>query len=233
MKIGIMQPYFFPYIGYWQLINLVDKFVVYDNIKFTKSSWIRRNQILLNGKNKMISLPIKKDSDYLDVNKRFLSETFKKEKTKIINQLKIAYSKTPQFHAVFPLIESTLNCGIENLFDFIYETIKVVIGYLEIDTEIIISSSIDMNHSLANKDRVIEICKKLNADCYINPIGGLKLYDKEDFKLHGIDLKFIKTDFFEYKQFDNEFIPNLSIIDVMMFNSREEVKKMLDLYTLE
>lgn len=233
MKIGIMQPYFFPYIGYWQLINAVDKFVIYDNIQFTKRGWIRRNRILMNGKDKMISLPIKKDSDFLDINKRFLSETFEKDKTKIINQIRMAYSKAPEFNVVFPLIASAINCGEENLFDFIYATVKTVIDYLDINTEIIISSDIEMDHSLMNRDRVIEICKKLKAEQYINPIGGTELYDKEDFETQGVNLKFIKTDSIEYKQFDNPFIPNLSIIDVLMFNSKDRIKEMLKCYSLQ
>lgn len=227
-----MQPYFFPYIGYWQLINAVDMFVIYDNIQFTKRGWIRRNRILMNGEDKMISLPIKKDSDYLDVNKRYLSETFEKDKLKIINQIKTAYSKALEFDVVFPLIESAINCGEDNLFDFIYSTIKIIIDYLEIDTKVIISSEIEMDHSLANRDRVVEICKKLKADQYINPIGGTELYDKKDFKANGVVLNFLKTDPLKYKQFDNPFTPNLSIIDVLMFNSKDNVKKMLSKYTL-
>ncbi len=228
-----MQPYFFPYIGYWQLMNLVDKFVVYDNIQFTKGGWIRRNRILMNGKDKMVSLPIKNDSDYLDVNKRFLSNTFEKDKIKIINQIKTAYCTAPEFKVVFPLIESAINCNEENLFSYIYKTIITVVEYLAIDTEIIISSDIEMDHSLKNRYRVIEICKKLQADQYINPIGGKELYNKEDFKSEGVDLSFIQTDTIEYKQFDNLFIPNLSIIDVLMFNSKDRVKEMLEHYTLQ
>ena len=232
MKIGIMQPYFFPYIGYWQLMNAVDKFVIYDNIQFTKGGWIRRNRILLNGEDKMISLPIKKDSDYLDVNKRYLSETFEKEKYRMTNQIKAAYSKAPEFDVIFPLIESAIMCNEENLFNFIYSTIKTIINYLGINTDIVISSKIEMDHSLMNRNRVIEICKKLEADQYINPIGGTELYDKEDFKSQGIALYFIKTDPIEYKQYDNSFIPNLSIIDVLMFNSKDKVIRMLDCYEL-
>jgi hypothetical protein len=181
----------------------------------------------------MISLPIKKDSDYLDVNMRYLSETFEKDKLKIINQIKTAYSKAPEFDEVFPLIESAIDCGEDNLFDFIYLTVKTIIDYLEIDTEVVISSEIEMDHSLMNRDRVIEICKKLEADQYINPIGGTELYDKEDFKSQGITLNFIKTKPIEYQQFDNCFVPNLSIIDVLMFNSKENVKVMLDNYSLQ
>lgn len=232
MKIGIMQPYFFPYIGYWQLINFVDKFVVYDNIQFTKQGWIRRNRILNNGNDKIITIPLKNDSDYLDVNKRFLSDSFETDKTKIINQIYSAYSKAPEFNVVFPIFESAMNCGKNNLFDFLYLTIKTIVAYLEINTQIIISSEIKMDHSLKNKERVIEICKKLKANQYINPIGGTELYDKEYFKSNGIALNFIKTNKIEYKQYNNIFIPNLSIIDVIMFNTKKEVKTILNDYLL-
>lgn len=224
-----MQPYFFPYIGYWQLINAVDTFVIYDNIQFTKKGWIRRNRILLNGEDKMISIPVKKDSDYLDINKRYLSETINIDKIKILNQIKMAYSKAPEFPRVFPIIENAVNTNEDNLFDYIFSTIKVILNYLEIDTEIVISSNVDMDHSLKNRDRVTEICKKFEAREYINPIGGVELYNKDDFLSEGINLKFLKSNVMEYKQFDNKFIPNLSIIDVLMFNSKERVKEMLSI----
>ncbi len=83
MKLAIMQPYFFPYIGYFQLINTVDEFVVYDNIEFTKKGWINRNRILVNGKDEYITLPIKKDSDFLHVKDRFLAETWSKDSAKM------------------------------------------------------------------------------------------------------------------------------------------------------
>lgn len=232
MKLGIMQPYFFPYIGYWQLINAVDKFVVYDNIQFTKSSWIRRNRILLNGKDKLFTLPIKKDSDYLDVRDRYLSDKYENDRQKLINQIKVAYDKAPQFDASFPIIEECINYDNDNLFEYIYHSIIKMVEYLGINTEIIISSNINMDHSLHNKYRVMEICKVLEADIYINPIGGVGLYDKDDFLINGIDLKFVHTNNFKYKQYENEFVPNLSIIDVMMFNSVDEIQKMLEQYEL-
>lgn len=232
MKISIMQPYFFPYIGYWQLINAVDKFVVYDNIQFTKKSWIRRNRILVNGKDKLFTLPIKKDSDYLDVRERYLSETFPEERKKLLNQIKMAYKNAPQFKAVFTLIEDCINFDNDNLFEYIYHSIIKVLKYLDIDTEIIISSSIDMDHSLHNKYRVMETCKALGGDIYINPIGGVELYDKEEFFQNGIELKFLQTEPFEYKQYDNSFVPNLSIIDIIMFNLAEKIHEILDEYKL-
>lgn len=228
MKIGIMQPYFFPYIGYWQLMNEVDRFVVYDNVKFTKSGWIRRNRILLDGKPRLFTLPIKKDSDYLDVRERYISEIFKNDRKKLLNQIIISYKKAPQFEKVFPIIEKSINFNHDNLFEYIFNSIRTVKEYLKIDTDIIISSDINMNHSLHNKDRVIETCKVLEGDIYLNLIGGVKLYNKKDFLSNGINLRFIHTNDFKYKQYKNEFVSNLSIIDVMMFNSVEDIRKMLE-----
>ncbi|PWJ95854.1 WbqC-like protein [Oceanotoga teriensis] len=233
MKIGIMQPYFLPYIGYWQLMNKVDRFVVYDNIQYTKRGWIRRNRILMNNTDKMITLPIKKDSDFLDIKERFLSERYENEKSKIKNQVKEAYKKAPYYKKIEPLLIKILDFEDKNLFNYLLNSLRIIKEYLGIKTEIIISSEIEMNHNLKAEERVIETCKKMEADHYINPIGGTELYNKEDFKKEEIKLNFIKTNDIKYKQFNNEFIPNLSIIDVMMFNSKEEIKDMLEKYTLE
>ncbi|ERI90852.1 WbqC-like protein [Clostridiales bacterium oral taxon 876 str. F0540] len=227
-----MQPYFFPYIGYWQLINSVDKFVVYDNIQFTKGGWIKRNRILYDGKDKLFSLSIKKDSDYLDVRDRILSDKCIEERKKILNNIKIAYKKAPQFENAFPIIEKCINFENMNLFEYVYNSIIKIKEYLNISTEIIISSNIQMNHALRNKYRVMETCKVLGADIYINPIGGIDLYKKDEFSYNGIDLRFMRTNDLKYNQFNCEFVPNLSIIDVMMFNSIDEIKKLLGMYEL-
>lgn len=226
-----MQPYFFPYIGYFQLINSVDEFIIYDNIQYTKKGWINRNRILVDGVEKLFTIPLKKDSDYLNVCEREISTDWNKDKLKVINQLK-QYSKAPFFKDVYPLIEKCINNPNVNLFDFIYDSLVIINEYLGIKTNIVVSSSIDMNHSLKSQDKVIEICKKRNATKYINAIGGIDLYDKEVFLNNGIELNFIKSDPINYKQFNNEFVPWLSIIDVMMFNSKEEISKYLKSYTL-
>ena len=232
MKLAIMQPYFMPYIGYFQLINSVDKFIIYDNIQYTKKGWINRNRILVNGRDQLITLSVKKDSDYLDVVKRELSESWSKDKDKILKIITSSYSKTPYFKETFELISNCLNNPEKNLFRFIYNSIILINEYLEIKTPIVISSSIDINHALKSQDKVLSLCKAQNADIYINSIGGIELYDKEVFKQNGIKLNFIKSNPTQYKQFSNEFIPWLSIIDVLMFNSKEEIKKYLNNYTL-
>jgi hypothetical protein len=232
MTVAIMQPYLFPYIGYWQLIQAVDTFVVYDNIQFSKKGWFHRNNILLNGKKTLFSIPLKKDSDYLDVVDRMLSEDSDKQINKIIAQIENGYRKAPYFNDVFPLIKDILNANEKNLFYYIYNSIQLVAEYLEIDTNIILSSTLDIDHQLKAEEKVIAINKILHADRYINAIGGQELYDKDRFFSEDITLNFINTEIVEYKQFNNEFVPYLSIIDIMMFNSKDEIKEMLSRYVL-
>ena len=233
MKLGIMQPYFFPYIGYFQLINVVDTFVIYDNIEFSKRGWFRRNRILVNGQDTWISLPIKHDSDYLNVNERFLAENYQEKKMKLLRTIENAYIKAPYFKDIFPIIERSLNFENDNLFDFLYHSIITIINYLEINTNIMISSKVNIDHSKKGVDKVLALIEKLGADVYINPIGGKELYKRNNFLQKDIELKFIKTKDIKYKQFDNKFVPFLSIIDVMMFNSKEKINEMLTQYNLE
>ena len=227
-----MQPYFFPYIGYFQLINAVDEFVIYDNIKYTKKGWINRNRILVNSKDSYISLPLRNDRDDLDVRDRFLADTWTVDRNKMLNRLTESYRKAPFFDTVYPMVKKCILFEEKNLFLFIYNTLVEIKLYLEIKTKYTISSTIMIDHSLRSANKVLAICKDRNASIYINPIGGIELYDKNVFKRQKIDLQFIKTDNSAYKQFDNEYIPFLSIIDVMMFNSKDEIKKMLKLYSL-
>ena len=219
MKIGIMQPYFLPYIGYWQLIAAVDAFVVYDNIKYTKKGWINRNRFLRNGVEDIFSLPLRKDSDFLDVNQRFLADSFDRED--FLNRFREAYRKAPEFSLVMPLLEGIIRSPASNLFDYIFASIQSVSEFLGIRTPLVVSSSIDCDHSLKAAERVQAICKALGAETYVNPFGGVELYSKEDFARNGIDLKFLKALPFEYSQGGSPFVPWLSIVDVLMFNKKE------------
>ena len=91
---------------------------------------------------------------------------------------------------------------------------------------------IEKDTSLKGEDKVIDICRQLKANCYINAIGGQELYSKEMFAENGLILNFIKSKPMVYTQFKNQFVPSLSIIDVMMFNSPTEISMMLDNYEL-
>ena len=230
MKIAIMQPYFLPYIGYFQLISAVDKFVIYDNIKYTKKGWINRNRMLQNNQDKVFSISLTKDSDRLDIVDRNISADFNKQK--FLNQIRGAYIKSPYFKDVFPLIEKIVFFEENNLFKFIQFSILEICKYLELDTEILVSSGIDADHDLQGEERVISICQKMYASEYINPIGGKSIYSNDNFIEKGIDLKFLQSQIFEYQQFKGTFIPWLSILDIIMFNSIEKCKCLIGKYDL-
>ena len=232
--LAIMQPYFSPYLGYFQLMNAVDEFIVYDNIQYTKKGWINRNRILVNGKDDYITLPLKKDSDYLNVDQRYLADTWEYDRIKMLNRIENAYRKAPYFHNIIEIIEFFLLADMPNLFNFLLNFLYAIKIYLDIETPLIISSTLPIDHSLKSEDKVIALCRESQADKYINPIGGLErgLYNKETFKQNNIELLFHKINTISYRQFDNEFISNLSIIDVIMFNSKEQIKEMLKEYAL-
>ena len=232
MRVAIMQPYFLPYIGYWQLIAAVDAFVVYDKIKYTKKGWINRNRFLMNGAEAGFSLPLRKDSDFLDVNQRYLADAFEREN--LLNRFREAYRKAPEFSSVTPLLEEITRNPVANLFEYIFGSIRAVCEFLEIKTPLVVSSTIACDHSLKSAERVQGICKALGADIYVNPVGGMELYSKDDFAKNGIDLKFLKALPFEYQQSGNAFLPCLSILDVLMFNSKEcIVSQVYNGYSLE
>ncbi|QOI97865.1 MAG: WbqC family protein [Flammeovirgaceae bacterium] len=232
MKLAIMQPYFFPYIGYFQLMNAVDQFIIYDNIEFSRKGWIHRNRILINNSPSYISLPIKNDSDYLSVCDRYLAESWPVEKSKLINRITEAYRKAPYFKPVMSVVESSLDFDDHNLFRFIYHSLQQIRAYLNIVTPMQISSQMDIDHSLKAQDKVLALCKASSTSVYINPIGGVDLYSRSRFAEEGIELLFLKADPITYKQFSGDFIPSLSIIDVMMFNSVDEVRNFLMRFSL-
>lgn len=230
MNLAIMQPYFLPYIGYWQLIDAVDTFVLLDDVNFIKKGYINRNSILLNGKAHLFTIPIEKISQ----NKLIKDTKLKfnnKDKENFLKTINMAYKKAPYFINFYPILEDIVFNDDNDLTSYIKYSIDKINAYLNIKTEILISSEINKNNILKGQDRIIEINKQLNASRYINAIGGQDLYDKSIFKQNGIELKFIKTKSFNYEQY-NEFIPSLSIIDILMFNSESEAQLMLDDYIL-
>ncbi len=223
MRVAIMQPYFLPYIGYFQLISSVDLFVVYDNIKYTKKGWINRNRMLQNDTDVMFSLPLTSGSDALDVRQRELARDFNREK--LLGQIESAYRRAPYFLQTFALIQQIVRQEERNLFGFLHYSIVKICEYLEIATKIIISSSISIDHDLKGQQKVLALCDGVGATTYVNTIGGLDLYSKDDFSARGIQLKFIRSNPFEYVQFGKEFVPWLSIIDVLMFNPIDIVRE--------
>lgn len=217
-----MQPYFLPYIGYYQLIAAVDAFVVYDNIKYTKKGWINRNRMLVAGSVKTFSLPLKGAADSLQIVQREIAADFQPQK--LLNQIKAAYARAPGLAQTLPLLERIIGNRCLNLFGFLRESILATSAHLALDTRIITSSTIAIDHELKGQDKVIALCQALGADTYVNAIGGVDLYSRDDFRDCGIDLKFIRAQPFEYAQDGDEFVPWLSIVDVLMRNPLDVVR---------
>lgn len=216
------------------MINCSDYFVIADDVQYIKRGWINRNRILLNGEPSMITLPLKKDSSFLNINERsFANQSVSNSRSTFLNKIHNAYHKAPEFTASYKLIERIINFENNNVAEYLHNSIKEICLYLDINTEILLESSFNLSPKLKYQDSVIYVCKKLNADRYINSIGGMDLYSAQKFKENDISLKFIKTkESLEYKQFYNKFVSNLSIVDVLMFNPRIEIKKMLNDYDL-
>ncbi len=225
-----MQPYFIPYLGYFQLIHSVDIFVFYDDVNFIKNGWINRNRILLNGEAHYLTIPLQGASSY----KPICRVGFLKDSKKNIKKVETAYSHAPFFNSVFPLILDILNYETDNIGELAIYSILSICKYLGI-SKIFHKSSIDYSSTkgLGRTERLIAICRSEKADCYHNLIGGKRLYSKDIFSKNNLDIRFICSNENEYSQFSHTFVPSLSIIDVLMFNSIEKINVMLQDYILE
>lgn len=229
MKVAIMQPYFFPYIGYFSLIKVVDLFVFYDDVNYIKRGWVNRNRILINSEAKYLTLNVKNGSQ----NKLINEIEFDDNRQKLLKTIELNYKKAPYFKQVWPLLETNLKLKTTSLADIAINSVRSVTNYLGMQTKFEISSvSYPETKGLERSERLIQICRKTHADTYINAIGGIDLYDKNDFLKNHINLQFLKPQLLQYKQYKETFIPGLSIIDVLMFNSIEDINKMLDQYQL-
>ncbi len=231
MKLGIMQPYFIPYIGYWQLINAVDKYVIYDDVNFIKGGWINRNKILLNGEAHYFNVPMIGASSFKKINEVSVNWD-KKLMENNIKTISNAYRNAPYYEIVFPIVEKILRFQTSSLSDYVINSIRIICEYLQIGTELILSSEIDKDENLKGQDKVVSICHLLGATEYVNAIGGQELYSKEMFLNEGIQLSFLHSNTIIYNQRNTEFVPNLSIIDVMMFNCKEKIEDYLKEFEL-
>ena len=232
MTAAVMQPYLFPYIGYFQMINAVDVFVFYDDVNFIKGGWINRNRMLINGSEKLFTVPLK-DASSFKLIREIEVNTELPAYSKLLTTIGQSYKKAPFFPDVFPMIEKVFRSQNSTIADLAMLSIQAVNDYLGITT-VLKRSSVDFAQTkdLQRAERLIAICKQAGAEKYINAVGGQELYAKEYFATKGIDLKFIKSEPIDYKQFDNDFVPWLSIIDVLMFNSVEEIHKLLNKFEI-
>ncbi len=233
MNVAMMQPYLFPYLGYFQLLNAVDVFVFADDVNFIKGGFINRNKILFKNEERHITVPCMKKSQNKLINEVRLSTETKGYPDNILLTIKQAYAKAPFFTDVFPIIESIFRSDIDSISTLAAASVESVSKYLEINVDFKFSS-VSFNHTKGQEKsmRLINITKELGGDTYMNPSGGAKIYDKEFFENQGIKLDFLKSEAIPYPQFNDNFIPNLSIIDVLMNNSVEDIQKLLNRYKL-
>jgi len=232
--VAVMQPYIFPYIGYFQLIDAADTFVFYDDVNFIKQGWINRNKVLGTNTPITFTIPLKSISSFkLIKDTEINTSLYLKWLKKFLKTLEQTYKKAPYYRSTFELISDILKEDTNNISELSIKRIQVISDYLELGTEFILSSE-EFNNSvsLERTERLFHICNDLKAESYINSIGGKALYRKEEFAACNLELKFLKPNLKPYSQFSNTCILGLSIIDVLMFNTKEEVLDLIKGYQL-
>lgn len=232
VRVAIMQPYFLPYIGYFQMIKAVDVFVFYDDVNYIKRGWINRNKILVNQEGQYLTIPLREASQNKKINE-IKTGIDTKELSRIFKTVEFSYKNAPYYAQVFPLLERILKLDSEFISDLAIESVKTLSEYLNLKTKFLISSkAFPETQSMERGNRLMEICHQLGAVNYINAIGGQEIYTKEDFAREKIHLSFIQSNNISYSQFGANFVPWLSILDVLMFNSPEVVNEFLNQYEL-
>lgn len=229
---AMMQPYLFPYLGYFQLIAHSDAFVLGDDLQYVRGSWINRNRVLVNGQPKLVTFPLRKGGQFDKINQRWLCDDFPQEAEKLLRTLKLAYARAPYKEETIELVRRILTYPERNLARFAEHSIRAICSFLGIATPILSGSEMGMPTRMDKQERVITIAKKLNAERYINPIGGMTLYCPALFIAHGLSLRFLRMDDISYAQFKQPFVPSLSIIDVLMFNSQTDIQILLKRFSL-
>ncbi|WP_239537954.1 WbqC family protein [Dyella mobilis] len=231
-RIAIMQPYVYPYIGYFQLINATDFFVFYDDVNYIKRGFINKNNILLNGEKFSFTIPIANASQ-----NRLIKDTHlladDRWKDTLIKQLIHAYKKAPYFNEVMASIIEVIEQPHASIADMAITSIASACNYLDLQFTHAKSSDFSPEtQGMEKSERLVAIAKKAGGERYVNSIGGMELYSKDAFTEKGMNLSFLESGNIEYRQFDDAFLPRLSIIDVMMFNHAEACKDFCSRYSI-
>lgn len=227
MRIAVMQPYFFPYIGYWQLINAGDEFVIFDDVNFISRGYINRNCILINGEASRITLNLSKASRNKKINEIAVDDN----REKLIRTIDMAYRRAPFFEKTFPIIEQSLRQEEDNLAYFLGNILTNISKYIGYETRFSYSSHIRKEEGLKGQAKILSICEALGADEYVNPIGGVELYSREAFENRGVDLHFLETKPEAHRLLGGS--PPLSIIDGLMHQSPDTIRELSNQYVLK
>ena len=231
MKLAIMQPYYFPYIGYWQLINAVERFVIYDDVNYIKGGWVNRNRLLINGEPAYITAPLEGASPFKRICDIRLQNSMAWQ-DKLVKMVDNTYRRAPCYSEWFEIIETLIRYDAQNLSDYLVHQLRVLASFIGIHTDFVVTSRCYENSELSGQERIIDICRREGAKIFINPQGGMSLYNQEYFAACGVGLKFILPSNVGYRQFSPVHVPWLSIIDVMMFNTKSQLQKLLNNYDL-
>ena len=231
--IAMMQPYWFPYFGYFQLIASADAFVLGDNLQYQNPGWVNRNRFLSAGEPMLYTLPLKKAGHDLAINQRELADDTAQVMEKLLKTTSLNYAKAPYRDDVLALLEPLLRYPEKNLAEHLEHSVRQVCNFLQIETPIYRASSLPVDELQVQdkQDRVVKLTQHLGGTRYLNAIGGMELYDGEYFERHGIELRFQRMDALCYTQFKKAFVPNLSIIDMLMFNPVARVRQWLPCYS--
>ena len=226
MKLAIMQPYFFPYIGYFQLVAAVDRFVFYDDVNYMVGGWINRNRLILSGQVGWLTLPLRGASPHRRINE-VEAQLDPTRRRKLLSSVAQSYRKAPHFEQVHALFAGIVQSDDPSLSALARQSVVAVARYLGFSTEFVVSSGRYGNEFLRGTERVLDICRREGATEYHNLPGGKSLYSAAAFADAGIELRFVEPNLSEYRQFDLAFTPGLSIIDVLMFNDRAKSRRLL------
>jgi hypothetical protein len=254
MKLAIMQPYFFPYLGYFQGICAVDKYLLYDNLAYIKEGWINRNRYLVTrGTPIYFIAPVKGKSSFAKIKDVELVED-RIWRQKLLKSIVVNYKRRPFFDEVYPLVEHVVNADLSLLTDLCSLSIRTICDYLDIATEMASGSAkfLELEAQLSSDEadlqkrfpsirletlerkvfRAIAMCHIEKAEVFVNAIGGQSLYNKAEFKNNNIDLFFVRTRPYSYPQSTPDFYPDLSIIDVLMNCGKEGTRRLLQQFDL-
>ncbi len=226
MKLAIMQPYFFPYAGYFSLVAAVDRFVFYDDVQYIKNGWINRNRILIGGAPKYITVPLRHASASSHIDEVAIADGAG-WKRKMIESLRHSYGGARYFGQIDDLVRGVVMAQFDRISDMAKASVCAVARYLELPADFVQTSTDYGNSNLQGVERVIDICRRESADAYVNLPGGRALYDEAQFAEEGIALRFVEPAALPYPQFSESFQPFLSIIDVLMHNPPDRVRSML------
>ena len=230
-SVAVMQPYFYPYVGYFHLIKSVETFVSFDDVNFIKKGWINRNQILSNGASIFFNLPIREMSQNKKINESYIHEP-ETSKKKVLELIQNSYRKAPFFSESIEKIEELIMIPDENIAVYNTKNLAGFSNYLGLSTKFLLSSEIPHHNELRGQEKILDLLKHLQAKTYVNAIGGQDLYQQREFNQVGIELRFIQSKKVQYTQFSNEFIPYLSILDALMFCGIDRLKSFIDDFDL-